>query len=66
MNDNGKKNKLIMVNSFKGGTGKTSVALSHCIYNWKMGVKEDGENYRDIYFVDIDRLGTSLDRKSVV
>ncbi|MCI8517242.1 MAG: hypothetical protein HFG75_10305 [Hungatella sp.] len=60
MSDNGKKNKLIMVNSFKGGTGKTSVALSQCIYNWKMSSEGGGENYQDIFFVDIDRLGTSL------
>lgn len=26
-------NKIIMVNSFKGGTGKTSVALANCVHN---------------------------------
>lgn len=30
-----KKNKIIMVNSFKGGTGKTSVALAQCVHNWR-------------------------------
>lgn len=48
-------NKIIMVNSFKGGTGKTSVALAHCVHNWRIG-----KPYDNIYFIDIDRLGTSL------
>lgn len=47
-------NKIVMVNSFKGGTGKTSVALSYCVYNWRE------EPYDSIYFIDIDRLGTSM------
>lgn len=50
-----KNNKIIMVNSFKGGTGKTSVALAQCVHNWKTK-----ETYDNIYFLDIDRLGTSL------
>lgn len=60
------KNKLVMVNSFKGGTGKTSVALAQCIHNWKVSTvrkaDEDSETdrYKNIYFIDIDRLGTSL------
>ncbi len=61
------KFKIIMVNSFKGGTGKSSLALSHCIHEWKR-IEEsksadpaDGEiYYPNIYFVDIDRLGTSM------
>lgn len=48
-------NKIIMVNSFKGGTGKTSVALAQCVHNWKTK-----GTYDNIYFLDIDRLGTSL------
>ena len=52
-------NKLIMVNSFKGGTGKTSVALSHCVYNWKMSLAGT-EDYSRVFFIDIDRLGTSM------
>lgn len=48
------QNKIVMVNSFKGGTGKTSVALSYCVYNWNQG------DYKNIYFVDVDRLGTSM------
>ena len=59
-----KKNfKIIMVNSFKGGTGKTSVALSHCIYEWKRGqerLNKEEIYYDNIFFVDIDRLGTSM------
>lgn len=49
------KNKIIMVNSFKGGTGKTSVALSNCVHY----CTQCGE-YQNIYFIDIDRLGTSM------
>lgn len=52
-------NKVIMVNSFKGGTGKTSVALSHCVHNWKMSL-QGKEDYSRVFFVDIDRLGTSM------
>lgn len=52
-------NKVIMVNSFKGGTGKTSVALSHCVHNWKMSL-EGKEDYSRVFFIDIDRLGTSM------
>lgn len=48
------QNKVVMVNSFKGGTGKTSVALSYCVYSWRE------ELYENIYFIDIDRLGTSM------
>lgn len=49
------ENKIIIVNSFKGGTGKTSVALSNCVHNCK-----ENYFYRNIYFIDIDRLGTSM------
>lgn len=49
------KNKIIIVNSFKGGTGKTSVALSNCVHNCKQN-----DCYQNIFFIDIDRLGTSM------
>lgn len=52
-------NKVIMVNSFKGGTGKTSVALSYCVHNWKMSLAGT-EDYSRVFFIDIDRLGTSM------
>lgn len=51
----GTKNKIIMVNSFKGGTGKTSVALANCVHNC---IQNDC--YNNIFFIDIDRLGTSM------
>lgn len=60
---NGEKFKIIMVNSFKGGTGKTTVALSHCIHEWIRGQKQRSQDelyYDNIYFMDIDRLGTSM------
>ena len=54
-------NKVIMVNSFKGGTGKTSVALSHCVHNREMSLLgKEGYDYSRIFFIDIDRLGTSM------
>lgn len=49
------KNKIIMVNSFKGGTGKTSVALANCVHNCTQN-----DFYENIYYIDIDRLGTSM------
>ncbi len=49
------ENKIIMVNSFKGGTGKTSVALANCVHN----CTQNGF-YKNIYFIDIDRWGTSM------
>lgn len=49
------ENKIIMVNSFKGGTGKTSVALANCVHNCTQN-----EFYKNIFFIDIDRLGTSM------
>lgn len=49
------KNKIIMVNSFKGGTGKTSVALANCVHNCMQN-----DVYKNIFFIDIDRYGTSL------
>ncbi len=52
-------NKVIMVNSFKGGTGKTSVALSHCVHNREMSL-QGKEDYSRVFFIDIDRLGTSM------
>lgn len=61
------KFKIIMVNSFKGGTGKSSLALSHCIHEWKRNEESKGVDqteeeicYPNIYYVDIDRLGTSM------
>lgn len=59
--------KIIMVNSFKGGTGKSSLALSHCLYEWKRNEErekreetEEEVYYSKIYYMDIDRLGTSM------
>ena len=55
MGNSTKKNIIIMVNSFIGGTGKTSVALSNCVHNC-MYSKE----YENVFFIDIDRFGTSM------
>lgn len=48
------KGKIIFVNSFKGGAGKTTLSLMHCISN--LFSKKDFENI--IYF-DLDILGTA-------
>lgn len=46
------KNKIIMVNSFKGGTGKTSLALSYCVSEAIKG------EYDMVFYLDVDILGT--------
>lgn len=51
-----KKNKIIMINSFKGGAGKTSLALSYCIHN----LRENEKIYDNIFYIDIDILGTGV------
>ncbi|MBU3126234.1 nucleotide-binding protein [Clostridium tagluense] len=46
-------NKIIMVNSFKGGAGKTSIALSLCT----TAAYKDCET--EIFYIDLDILGTA-------
>lgn len=50
-----KKAKVIFVNSFKGGAGKTTLALAHCISNL---FHKDGQQYENIIYMDLDVLGT--------
>lgn len=45
--------KIIFVNSFKGGAGKTTLSLSHCITGFS-----DPEKYDNIVYMDLDLLGT--------
>ncbi len=51
-----KKHKIIFVNSFKGGTGKTSISLSLCVTAALSNQKK--KQYDKIYYFDIDVLGT--------
>ncbi len=53
------KGKIIFVNSFKGGAGKTTLSLSYCIsalfdaLPWK-----NREKYTNVIYMDLDILGT--------
>lgn len=49
-------NKIVMVNSFKGGAGKTSTALSLCMTAAHNELKN---SQKEIYYIDLDILGTS-------
>lgn len=50
----GKNNRIIMINSFKGGAGKTTVALSRCVSEYKE------KSHHNIFYVDMDILGTGV------
>ena len=49
-----KKNRIVMINSFKGGAGKTTVSLCRCVYEYRE------KHYHNIYYVDLDILGTGV------
>lgn len=53
-----KKSKLIFVNSFKGGAGKTTLSLAHCISEL-FSCKNDEEVYDNVIYIDLDLLGTA-------
>lgn len=48
------RNKILFVNSFKGGAGKTTLSLMHCISNLF-----DGNDFDNVIYMDLDRLGTA-------
>ena len=48
------KSKVIFVNSFKGGAGKTTLALMHCIDH----VFHQKGQYENVIYMDLDVLGT--------
>jgi len=55
--DNGsKKNRVVLINSFKGGAGKTSISLSLCVSAALNN--QNNELYNKIFYFDIDYLGT--------
>ena len=55
MTGEGKDNRIVMINSFKGGAGKTTAALCRCISEYK------GNTFQNIYYVDLDILGTGVE-----
>lgn len=48
-------NQIVMINSFKGGAGKTTAALCRCVFEYKELTNHN------IYYVDMDILGTGVD-----
>lgn len=49
-----RQKKIIFVNSFKGGTGKTTLSMTHCI-DGLFHTKE----YDNVIYLDLDILGTA-------
>ena len=49
-----KRNRIVMINSFKGGAGKTTVSLCRCVHEYRE------KRYHNIYYVDLDILGTGV------
>ncbi len=50
----GKQKKIIFVNSFKGGTGKTTLSMTHCIDDLF-----HEHTYENVIYLDLDILGTA-------
>lgn len=50
-----KENHIVVINSFKGGAGKTTAALCRCVSEYK-----DVSDH-NIYYVDLDILGTGVE-----
>lgn len=55
MTGEGNDNRIVMINSFKGGAGKTTAALCRCISEYM------GNTYQNIFYVDLDILGTGVE-----
>lgn len=56
MSTKNKKSKIIFINSFKGGAGKTTLALAKCINGLFETEKE--ETYSRVIYMDLDIQGT--------
>lgn len=50
----GKQNEIVFVNSFKGGAGKTTLALTHCIDDLF-----HEHRFENVIYIDLDILGTA-------
>lgn len=48
-------NRIVMINSFKGGAGKTTAALCRCVTEYRE------RRYSNVYYVDMDILGTGME-----
>lgn len=53
-----KKGRILFVNSFKGGAGKTTFSLMHCISGLFQGEGYQDSHFRNVIYVDLDILGT--------
>lgn len=64
---NADASQIIMVNSFKGGCGKTSISLSLCVtesieyYIENAKLPKEKKRNRKILYLDIDILGTAVE-----
>jgi cellulose biosynthesis protein BcsQ len=50
------KSKVVLINSFKGGAGKTSISLASCVT--AALENQNNNDYNKIFYFDIDFLGT--------
>ena len=48
------KNKILIINSFKGGAGKTTISLSYAI----TAAIDSNCPYKRVFYIDVDLLGT--------
>jgi cellulose biosynthesis protein BcsQ len=55
-NNSSRNNNAVFINSFKGGTGKTSISLSLCVSAALSN--KNRKQYNNIFYFDIDLLGT--------
>lgn len=55
---NESKGKIIFVNSFKGGAGKTTLSLMHCISGLFGGEGYQQTVYQNVIYLDLDVMGT--------
>lgn len=52
------KGKILFVNSFKGGAGKTTLSLMHCISGLFRGENYQDSHFKNVIYMDLDILGT--------
>lgn len=50
--------RILFVNSFKGGAGKTTLSLMHCISGLFQAEGYHKSNYRNVIYLDLDVMGT--------
>jgi len=50
--------QIIFVNSFKGGAGKTTLSLTHCISGIFHGAGYEDCHFENVIYMDLDILGT--------